>query len=104
MKKLLLASLVAAAPLTAVPAASAQESDASVVVVHGIPDTTVDVYVNDELTLDDFAFSTVTEPRSPSEPATPSPPPPRSSAPTRRWKPGRTCPSWPTSPRVVTRP
>ena len=62
MKKLLLASLVAAAPLTAVPAASAQESDASVVVVHGIPDTTVDVYVNDELTLDDFAFTTVTEP------------------------------------------
>jgi hypothetical protein len=32
-----------------------------VVVVHGIPDTPVDVYVNDELTLDDFTFGTVTE-------------------------------------------
>ena len=63
MKKLVMASVAAAAAaLTAVPAASAQESDASVVVVHGIPDTPVDVYVNDELTLDDFTFGTVTDP------------------------------------------
>ena len=65
MKKLLIASAAAAAAaLSAVPAASAQEADASVVVVHGIPDTTVDVYVDDQLTLDDFTFGTVTEPVS----------------------------------------
>jgi hypothetical protein len=61
MKKLMFASLAAAAALAGVPAASAQEADASVTVVHGIPDTAVDVYVNDELTLDDFTFGTVTE-------------------------------------------
>ena len=44
--------------------AAAQEANASVVVVHGIPDTPVDVYVNDELTLDDFQPDTVTEPLS----------------------------------------
>jgi hypothetical protein len=44
--------------------ADAQTGDATVTVVHGIPDTPVDVYVNDELTLDDFAFGTVTEPLS----------------------------------------
>ena len=64
MKKLVIASVAAAAALAAVPTASAQEADASVVVVHGIPDTTVDVYVDDELTLDDFTFGTVTEPVS----------------------------------------
>jgi hypothetical protein len=64
MKKFVIASVAAAAALTAVPAASAQEADASVVVVHGIPDTTVDVYVDDQLTLDDFTFGTVTEPVS----------------------------------------
>jgi hypothetical protein len=64
MKKLALASLVAATTLAAAPAVSAQEAEASVTVVHGIPDTTVDVYVNDELTLDDFTFGTVTEPLS----------------------------------------
>ncbi|QYG93548.1 DUF4397 domain-containing protein [Iamia sp. SCSIO 61187] len=58
----LVASTIAAAAvaLLAVPA-GAQEGNASVVVVHGIPDTPVDVYVNDELTLDDFTFGTVTE-------------------------------------------
>jgi hypothetical protein len=62
MKKFLLASLLGAGALTAAPAlVSAQEANASVVVVHGIPDTVVDVYVNDELTLDDFAFGTVTD-------------------------------------------
>jgi len=46
------------------PPAQAQSGDATVTVVHGIPDTPVDVYVNDELTLDDFTFGTVTEPLS----------------------------------------
>ena len=44
--------------------AAAQEADASVVVVHGIADTPVDVYVNDELTLEDFTYETVTDPLS----------------------------------------
>jgi hypothetical protein len=44
--------------------AGAQSGDAKVVVVHGIPDTPVDVYVNDALTLDDFQFGTVTDPLS----------------------------------------
>jgi hypothetical protein len=42
----------------------AQTETASVVVVHGIPDTPVDVYVDGDLTLEDFAFETVTDPLS----------------------------------------
>jgi Domain of unknown function (DUF4397) len=44
--------------------ASAQDSNATVVVIHGIPDVDVDVYVNDELTLEDFTYETVTDPLS----------------------------------------
>jgi hypothetical protein len=51
-------ALVAGAP------AQAQDAPASVVIVHGVPDTPVDVYVNGDLTLDDFAPSTVTDPVS----------------------------------------
>ncbi len=47
-----------AAPVGAAP------GDGSVTVVHGIPGLTVDVYVNDALTLDDFAPDTVTDPIS----------------------------------------
>jgi hypothetical protein len=61
MKKLWLAPLFAASAVAFAPSAMAQDANASVVVVHGIPDTPVDVYVNDELTLDDFAFGTVTD-------------------------------------------
>ena len=66
MRKLWLAPAILAlvALGVAAPAASAQEGNATVVVVHGIPDTDVDVYVNDELTLDDFTFETVTDPLS----------------------------------------
>lgn len=61
--RFLVASALAGAVLTAGPAVSAQSSkaNASVTVVHGIPGTTVDVYVNDKLTIDDFAFGTVTD-------------------------------------------
>jgi hypothetical protein len=45
--------LAAAGTAFALPAAAA-EGDAMLSVLHGVPDTTVDVYVNDELTLDDF--------------------------------------------------
>lgn len=55
---------VGALALIGGPPADAQTGDATVTVVHGIPDTPVDVYVNDELTLDDFAFGTVTDPLS----------------------------------------
>ncbi len=46
------------------PAAVAQEGNASVSVVHGIPATPVDVYVNDALTLEDFQPSDVAGPLS----------------------------------------
>jgi hypothetical protein len=46
-------ALFAASAALAIPA-SAQEADAQLSVLHGVPDLTVDVYVNGELTLDDF--------------------------------------------------
>ncbi|QKJ20566.1 DUF4397 domain-containing protein [Microbacterium hominis] len=48
------AGLVAAFGL-AVPASASTAESAMLSVLHGIPDTPVDVYVNGELTLDDFA-------------------------------------------------
>jgi hypothetical protein len=55
------AALAATSLLALAAPATAQEATASVVVVHGIPDTPVDVYVNDDLTLDDFQPGTVTD-------------------------------------------
>jgi hypothetical protein len=52
------ALLMALAPATAV----AQSSEGQVVVVHGVPDLTVDVYVNGDLTLEDFEYGTVAGP------------------------------------------
>lgn len=49
--------------LSALPA-GAQEAQASVSVVHGIPATPVDVYVNDALTLEDFEPGDVAGPLS----------------------------------------
>ena len=46
--------------LLAAPAA-AQSGDATVYVVHGVPDTPVDVYVGGELALDDFQPGTITD-------------------------------------------
>src|SRR5690606_32484103 len=40
--------------LAGAASASAAEGDATLSVLHGVPDLTVDVYVNGELTLDDF--------------------------------------------------
>ena len=62
MRKLRLALL--AAVLAVVPAmgAMAQTSDGEVIVVHGVPDLLVDVYVNGELTLEDFAYGDVAGP------------------------------------------
>lgn len=49
-------SLALAAP------AMAAEDDSTVSVLHGIPGAVVDVYVNGDLTLDDFAPGTLTDP------------------------------------------
>lgn len=49
------AALASAALLAlAAPATAATSDDATLSVLHGIPDTPVDVYVNGDLTLDDF--------------------------------------------------
>lgn len=57
-------ALGAVALLAAAAPAQAQDAPASVVIIHGVPDTPVDVYVNGDLTLDDFAPTTVTDPVS----------------------------------------
>ena len=61
MKKFIV--LFAAMMLALVPAAvaSAQSSDGTVTVVHGIPDLDVDVWANGSPLLTDFSFGTVTD-------------------------------------------
>jgi LPXTG-motif cell wall-anchored protein len=55
--------VIAVAATTGMGAAGAQTATGgTVTVLHGIPDLTVDVYVNGDLTLDDFAPGTVTDP------------------------------------------
>lgn len=49
--------------VTAMPAA-AQTANGTVTVVHAVPGATVDVYVNGDLTLEDFEPTTVTDPLS----------------------------------------
>jgi hypothetical protein len=55
------AGAAALLPLALAVPASAQEAGAQVRVLHGIPGTPVDVYVNGERALDDFAPGTVTD-------------------------------------------
>ena len=64
MKKILAAALGAGALVTmaGVAPATAAESGAMLSVLHGVPDLTVDVYVNDELTIDDFTPGTLAGP------------------------------------------
>ncbi|MDF2090785.1 DUF4397 domain-containing protein [Knoellia sp. 3-2P3] len=57
------AGVLAAAGLAALPAQAAT-GDATVTVVHGIPDTAVDVYVDGNRALSNFEFETVTDPIS----------------------------------------
>ncbi|KQQ94152.1 hypothetical protein ASF62_08390 [Leifsonia sp. Leaf325] len=58
MRTTILATGIAAGALLIIGAAApanAAEGDAQLSVLHAVPDVTVDVYVNDELTIDDFA-------------------------------------------------
>ncbi|MET0784983.1 MAG: DUF4397 domain-containing protein [Leifsonia flava] len=57
MRTTILATGIAAGALLIIGAAApanAAEGDAQLSVLHAVPDVTVDVYVNDELTIDDF--------------------------------------------------
>jgi hypothetical protein len=62
MRKLML--LVTAMLLAVIPAtaAMAQSNEGQVIVVHGVPDLEVDVYVNGELTLEGFQYGDVAGP------------------------------------------
>lgn len=59
---LALLSLAIAATLGFGSAAGAQDGNGTVTVIHGVPGVTVDVYVNDDLTLEGFEPETVTDP------------------------------------------
>lgn len=60
----LLVGAVTAAAFVLSPVSPAQAADAQVTVIHGIPNTPVDVYVNGTLTLNDFQPNTITDPLS----------------------------------------
>lgn len=62
MRKLKLAFLAAVLALVPATGAFAQSSEGEVIVVHGVPDLLVDVYVNGDLTLEDFAYGDVAGP------------------------------------------
>lgn len=62
--RLVAGAALAVAPLAAAGTASAASGTAQVTVVHGIPDTAVDVYVDGAKALSGFTFKTVTGPIS----------------------------------------
>lgn len=64
MQRILIVGVLAGAAVGLLGSASAQasESPAMLSVLHGVPDLTVDVYVDDELTLDDFTPGTLAGP------------------------------------------
>jgi hypothetical protein len=62
MKTLRLALLAAVIAVVPALGAMAQSNEGEVIVVHGVPDLLVDVYVNGDLTLEDFAFGDVAGP------------------------------------------
>jgi len=62
---LVVATFTASALVASAAVASATPTaEATVTVIHGIPNTPVDVYVNNQLTLSNFEFKTVTSPLS----------------------------------------
>jgi hypothetical protein len=62
MRKMQLAALTAVLAVVPALGAMAQSGEGEVIVVHGVPDLTVDVYVNGELTLEDFEYGDVAGP------------------------------------------
>ena len=112
------AALLSAAALVAVPTAmtapaSAAEAEATVSVLHAVPDLTVDVYANGEELIPDFAPGTLTDPlHCPPAPTT-SRSSPTATTRTARTRPSRrtgwrcrpvpTPPWWPTSTPTATR-
>lgn len=62
MRTRLIALFAIALLMLLAPAAYAQEGDGTVTVVHGVPDTPVDVWVNGDATLEGFEPGTVTDP------------------------------------------
>lgn len=62
MRKLRLGLLTVVLALVPAVTALGQTSEGEVIVVHGVPDLVVDVYVNDELTLEDFTYGDVAGP------------------------------------------
>ena len=64
MRRRLVATATAAVAFALAAPVDAQAETATVVVVHGIPNTRVDVYVHGTVTLEDFSFETVTDPLS----------------------------------------
>ncbi|WP_084074263.1 DUF4397 domain-containing protein [Demequina sp. NBRC 110052] len=67
MRKAMFAGIAAGTLIAvglAAPASAVEDGKTELSVLHGIPDLTVDVYVNDALTLDDFAPSDLAGPLS----------------------------------------
>ena len=62
MRRMRLGLLTAIVALVPALGATAQSNEGQVIVVHGVPDLVVDVYVNGELTLEDFAYGDVAGP------------------------------------------
>lgn len=62
LRGLLALAAAAVIALGVVAAANAQTGTGTVTVIHGVPGLTVDVYVNGDLTLEDFEPNTVTDP------------------------------------------
>ncbi|MGB7861538.1 MAG: DUF4397 domain-containing protein [Acidimicrobiia bacterium] len=62
MRKLKLALLAMALTVMPATAALAQSSEGQVIVVHGVPDLAVDIYVNGDLTLENAEFGDVAGP------------------------------------------
>ncbi|CAN5505879.1 hypothetical protein BH10ACT1_BH10ACT1_11660 [soil metagenome] len=59
---LAVAAITAVAAVGLAPTAGAQAATGTVTVIHGVPGVDVDVYVNGDLTLEDFKPETVTDP------------------------------------------